>query len=486
MTFICVYSAIILLFLIIFLCTGKYKKDVFDNLDKKENPFRFIYGMSAWILDYIDKKIYRLSYAKIGKRIEKIKVNNYKKEDTYIYMVSRISISIIAFILIIIFGDLICLNNTFSKTGNVKRKKKKNYGEGEKVYELEAKFKDGYRQNVKIKLSEKANSYDDVKLIFENSYQSILKNMLNGNQSINNITGDVKLIYSLDNNVTVDWNLNNTLYIDYGGKILWDNMGNVDKVSVDIEVTLSLDTYSKTYNIPLTINKAGRKKSEIIDESIEKYIDEYTKSDKEVELMNSINDEEVEFVEKKKKSSIIYIFIGVIMALVLYMIKGKELQDYEDKRRKQLEIDYVTMVNKITILHSAGMTILAAWDKVISDYEKNKSTLGMRYAYEEMKYARQKMKNGYSECQAYLDYGKRCGIHSYIKFGNLLEQNIRKGTKGLSEILESEVNDAYEERKALARKKGEEAGTKLLLPMGIMLVISMAIIIIPAFLSMGI
>ena len=427
--------------------------------------------MSAWILDFIDKKIYRLSYVKIGKRIEKIKVNNYKKEDTYIYMVSRISISIIAFILIIIFGDLICLNNTFSKTGNVKSIFRKNYGEGEKVYELEAKFKDGYRQNVKIKLPEKANSYDDVKLIFENSYQSILKNMLNGNQSINNITGDVKLIYSLDNNVTVDWNLNNTLYIDYGGNILWDNMGNVDKVSVDIEVTLSLDTYSKTYNIPLTINKAGRKKSEIIDESIEKYIDEYTKSDKEVELMNSINDEEVEFVEKKKKSSI---------------IKGKELQDYEDKRRKQLEIDYVTMVNKITILHSAGMTILAAWDKVISDYEKNKSTLGMRYAYEEMKYARQKMKNGYSECQAYLDYGKRCGIHSYIKFGNLLEQNIRKGTKGLSEILESEVNDAYEERKALARKKGEEAGTKLLLPMGIMLVISMAIIIIPAFLSMGI
>ena len=61
----------------------------------------------------------------------------------------------------------------------------------------------------------------------------------------------------------------------------------------------------------------------------------------------------------------------------------------------------------------------------------------------------------------------------------------RKGTKGLAEILENEVNDAYEDRKALARKKGEEAGTKLLLPMGIMLVISMAIIIIPAFLSMG-
>ena len=50
-------------------------------------------------------------------------------------------------------------------------------------------------------------------------------------------------------------------------------------------------------------------------------------------------------------------------------------------------------------------------------------------------------------------------------------------------ILEEEAAEAFEERKADARKLGEEAGTKLLLPMGIMLIVVMIIVIVPAFLS---
>lgn len=103
-----------------------------------------------------------------------------------------------------------------------------------------------------------------------------------------------------------------------------------------------------------------------------------------------------------------------------------------------------------------------------------------------MKITQQMIKNGCLEGKAYVDFGKRCGTHSYVKLGNLLEQNIRKGTKGLRDILTAEVSEAFEERKVLAKKKGNEAGTKLLLPMGIMLVISMVIIIVPAFLSVNI
>ena len=96
------------------------------------------------------------------------------------------------------------------------------------------------------------------------------------------------------------------------------------------------------------------------------------------------------------------------------------------------------------------------------------------------------MKMGYSETEAYLEFGRRCGIHSYVKFAGLLEQNIKKGTKGLKEILNNEVTEAFEERKALARKRGDEAGTQLLIPMVIMLIISIVIIIVPAILSFNI
>ena len=43
--------------------------------------------------------------------------------------------------------------------------------------------------------------------------------------------------------------------------------------------------------------------------------------------------------------------------------------------------------------------------------------------------------------------------------------------------------EALEERKARARKAGEQAGTMLLMPMMMMLVVVMVIIMVPAFMS---
>ena len=65
----------------------------------------------------------------------------------------------------------------------------------------------------------------------------------------------------------------------------------------------------------------------------------------------------------------------------------------------------------------------------------------------------------------------------------MLTQNLRKGSKGLSELLRAEADQAFEERKATAKKRGEEAGTKLLLPMFMMLSMVLLIVIVPAFLS---
>lgn len=65
-----------------------------------------------------------------------------------------------------------------------------------------------------------------------------------------------------------------------------------------------------------------------------------------------------------------------------------------------------------------------------------------------------------------------------------MSQNLRKGTKGLTQLLKAEALQAFEDRKANARKRGEEAGTKLLLPMFLMLSVVLVIVIVPAFLSM--
>ena len=50
-------------------------------------------------------------------------------------------------------------------------------------------------------------------------------------------------------------------------------------------------------------------------------------------------------------------------------------------------------------------------------------------------------------------------------------------------MLEKESDDAFKERKLLAKKLGEEASTKMLVPLMLMMIVVMAIIIAPAVLS---
>ena len=94
------------------------------------------------------------------------------------------------------------------------------------------------------------------------------------------------------------------------------------------------------------------------------------------------------------------------------------------------------------------------------------------------------MKSGVAEGAAYENFGRRCGLPGYIKLGSLLAQNLKKGSKGLASILEKEAEASMEERKNMARKLGEQAGTKLLFPMILIFGVVLVILIVPAFLSM--
>ena len=76
-----------------------------------------------------------------------------------------------------------------------------------------------------------------------------------------------------------------------------------------------------------------------------------------------------------------------------------------------------------------------------------------------------------------------CQLPEYIRLGSVLSQNLRKGAKGLTDLLETEAEASLNERKNHARKIGERAGTKLLLPMVLMLGIVLVVLMVPAFLS---
>ena len=130
------------------------------------------------------------------------------------------------------------------------------------------------------------------------------------------------------------------------------------------------------------------------------------------------------------------------------------------------------------------MTIRNAWEKIVQNYEQQKESMGKRPLYEEMLVTLHEIQGGVSESEAYERFGKRCGTSTYMKFGAMLSQNLRKGSKGISDILRMEAIQSFENRKSTAKRLGEEAGTKLLMPMLGMLAVVFIMVMVPAFLSM--
>ncbi|MCI8416970.1 MAG: hypothetical protein HFI33_05620 [Lachnospiraceae bacterium] len=183
---------------------------------------------------------------------------------------------------------------------------------------------------------------------------------------------------------------------------------------------------------------------------------------------------------------ILVVVLAVVGALMQVLSKRHQEEKRQQKTRSQMEMDYPELVSKLKLYMEAGLTCRAAWMKIAGDYQKREQTgrSECRYVYEEMLKTGFEMQSGVGELNAYERFADRCRVPCYKKLIGLLTQNLRKGNRGLGELLETEMWQAFENRKALARKQGEEAGTKLLLPMIGMLGVVMIIVIAPALMSM--
>ena len=157
------------------------------------------------------------------------------------------------------------------------------------------------------------------------------------------------------------------------------------------------------------------------------------------------------------------------------------MQEEIKKRQEQLRMDYPEFVEHFVLLIGAGLTVKGTWEHIVRDYQKREKRGKYHYVYEEMAVAVREMENGVSEARAYELFGKRTGLLPYMKFCALLMQNLKKGSSDLIRLLDYEMTDAFRQRKENAREQGEKAGTKLLLPMAVMMGIVFALILYAAF-----
>ena len=141
-------------------------------------------------------------------------------------------------------------------------------------------------------------------------------------------------------------------------------------------------------------------------------------------------------------------------------------------------------VSGFLVLTGAGYPVRQAWKKQVQDY-KRAPKKGYHPVYEEMEITLNQMETGMPEVRAYGDFGKRTGLRCYVRLVSLLESGVSMGGREMRRHLETEMENAFSQRKDLAMRKGEEAATKLLLPMFFMLGVVMVMVAAPAFLTLG-
>ena len=256
-----------------------------------------------------------------------------------------------------------------------------------------------------------------------------------------------------------------------------------------LKALLTYKEESRIYEFYAHVFPPKKTKEEKLENQIHSLInmaDKETKEEEYLTLPQEVEGKKIHWSYPLNFRAVEILFLGFLSAALFYFSEKQKRTKEEKKRKYQMKMDYPQIINRLILYMGAGMTIRTAWFKTVEEYKKKREKTGKRAAYEEMVHTMYEIQRGKTEKECYEDFGNRCGISSYKKFSVMLSQNLQKGSKGLAELLKSEAEDAFEERKNLARKAGEETGTKLLVPMFIMLAIVMAIMVVPAFFSIQI
>ena len=364
------------------------------------------------------------------------------------------------------------------------------YGEGSRVESYEVTVEGELEgETFEIQVQEREYTDAEIQEIFAQMLEELDRVILGDNESRDRIEKNLNLVNELKGYpVSIRWELS-----DYE---VFDTEGNVQAEHTSKEGTLvevrGILTYGEQEAVYVTHvmvypeTKTGKEKwIDAIWQSVSK-AEKGTRQKETFSLPETVLGKQVVWKKKKDTTGYAVLGMGLLMGVILIWKCRQDEAELMQRRREQMLRDYPDILSKFTLLLSTGMTVKNVWLKIVQGYEESKALFGERCAYEEMRRTCHEMQGGVSEAEAYEHFGKRCEIAQYMKFGVLLSQNMKKGSRGLSDLLKLESVQALENRKSSAKLMGEKAGTKLLVPMFGMFAVVMLMVIVPAFLSIQI
>ncbi len=283
--------------------------------------------------------------------------------------------------------------------------------------------------------------------------------------------------------VEAEWSFSPAGLIDAGGEVQKERIPQ-EGILINASVNLTCGAYEKLYQFPFRLEKTELSAREQLEIEMSAWIEkeQETEGKETFQLPEELLGYKVNWSEKKEFLSLKILCLEVISVVLLMFARKKEQENAEKKRREQREYLYPEILNQLLILIEAGMTTRQAWQRMAYQYkEKQKKKLVEESeVYAAILQLDRRLQEGEKEKAAYESFAKQMDCMCYRKLVRLLVNNLEKGSRDLCQQLSLESKQAYEQRLLLAKKLGEEASTKMLIPLMLMMAIVMVIVMAPA------
>lgn len=261
----------------------------------------------------------------------------------------------------------------------------------------------------------------------------------------------------------------------------WGTVGIVgEPTAATLKVTLRWGTYQREATVPITVIPVPKTEEEEVAQKLEKYLlqaEQESRKEAYLELPEQWQGQKLTWKQQVEDYSLLIWALTPAIAAALFLAADRDLHKELLERQANLKASYPRVVHRLMLYLGAGLSLRKAFERLADTYETGEEDP----AGQELRLLVRQLRAGIPESTVYEHFGRRLGVQEYMRLSALLLQNQRRGNAALLDRLGQEAESLSREKLLNARKLGEETGTKLLLPMVLLLGCVMVMIMIPAF-----
>lgn len=470
-----VTTVVLLLYLVLVFLSGKEEVDT-----QTERVLRPFYRMAIYLHKWACiRKLSFFSRRQVTEDLARMYPGEGREQKCTEYYVGKLAKSLLICLVGTLLGLVVSVQaqgkRILSKEGYVIRG---TYETGEREVELECDLTEGEKR-FRVRVNPKTLGEDELEKKYCVFLQELPELILGENTSLQAVNSNLQLSdFYRGYPFEVEWMSNEPDFLRSDGTVELPEEG---RREATLTANISYGEWEREECLEVNVVPVVLSPEEEQQRELEKLLvtsEEFDRMEEKWILPKEWRGEKVNWKERVADNGLLIWMGAIAVSVVVYLLADQDLHSELEKRKNSMLREYPDVVHKLALYLGAGMTIRNVFQRMAGDGGSNP-------VYEEMRYACRELQAGVSEGAVYEHFGRRTGVQEYIRLSTLLTQNLKKGNSTILQRLREETEKALQERVQYGKRLGEEAVTKMLLPMVMMLLVVMLMIMIPAFSSVG-